>query len=65
MNIQYQQDLKRYLADSIRPIDEAINEEKKKINCDKEKILKLKQNKLFIGLFSNVFGTAERFRSPW
>lgn len=57
----YLQNLKR----AIKPIDDEINKEKHSNTPNSYKIAKLEESKLLAGLFSDAFGTNERFGNPW
>lgn len=50
----------------IEKIDEKISEERRSSNSDRHKILRLKEQKLIQGLYSNELGsTFGKYRSPW
>lgn len=57
-NVKVQEDIKK--------LSEEIAEEKKSENIDRHKILRLEEQKLIQGLFSNELGSSYgKYRNPW
>lgn len=57
-NVKVQEDIKK--------LSEEIKEEKKSDNVDRHKILRLEEQKLIQGLFSNELGASYgKYRNPW
>jgi hypothetical protein len=57
-NVKVQEDIKK--------LSEEIAEEKKSENVDRHKILRLEEQKLIQGLFSNELGSSYgKYRNPW
>jgi hypothetical protein len=54
------------VMEDIEKLSDEIAEEKKKPNADRHKILRLEEQKLIQGLFSNELGSSYgKYRSPW
>ena len=54
------------VMEDIEKICDKIDEEKQKPDADKHKILRLEEQKLIQGLFSNELGSSYgKYRSPW
>ena len=54
------------VMEDIEKICDKIDEEKKKPDADIHKILRLEEQKLIQGLFSNELGSSYgKYRSPW
>lgn len=54
------------VMEDIEKLCDKIDEEKKKFDADKHKILRLEEQKLIQGLFSNELGSSYgKYRSPW
>lgn len=54
------------VMEDIEKLCDKIDEEKKKPDADKHKILRLEEQKLIQGLFSNELGSSYgKYRSPW
>ena len=49
----------------VEKIDNEISEEKQKEKVDNLKILKLQEMKIMQDMFSNVFGTQNKYTTPW
>lgn len=64
-NYQFRDYFRKKITEGLKPINEKIEKEKNSKNCDKQKLNKLEESKLFVGLFTDAFGYNERFRNPW
>lgn len=54
------------VQEDIKKINEEISKEKENPEADKHKIMRLEEQKLIQGLFSNELGNSySKFRSPW
>lgn len=54
------------VQEDIKKLSEEINKEKHSPNADKHKILRMEEQKLIQGLFSNELGSAYgKYRCPW
>jgi hypothetical protein len=54
------------VKEKVEGIDEKIEEELKKPNVDKHKILKMEEEKLLQGLFLNELASPfTKYRAPW
>lgn len=54
------------VQEDIEKLNEKIEEERNKPDADAHKIMRMQEQKLIQGLFSNELGSAySKFRSPW
>ena len=64
--IHYNQLDNAKVQEDIKKLDDKIAEEREKPDADKHKIMRLQEQKLIQGLFSNELGNSySKFRSPW
>ena len=54
------------VQEDIEKLNEKIEEERNKPDADAHKIMRMQEQKLIQGLFSNELGSSySKFRSPW
>jgi len=54
------------VQEDIKKLNDEIDKEREKPNADKHKIMRMEEQKLIQGLFSNELGSSySKFRSPW
>ena len=64
--IPYNQLANAKVQEDIKKLNEKIDEERKKPDADAHKIMRMEEQKLIQGLFSNDLGSSySKFRSPW
>lgn len=64
--IPYNQLANAKVQEDIKKLNEKIDEERKKTDADAHKIMRMEEQKLIQGLFSNDLGSSySKFRSPW
>lgn len=66
MSVPYNNLYNLKVKEEIDKLNKKIEEEKSQETVDKHKILRLEEQKLMRGLFSNEFGGSYgKYRSPW